>query len=65
MKVTYDPDVDVLNIILSNVPVEDSDESRPGLILDYDKRGNVVGIEVLDASRRMEDPLSVEYAIER
>ena len=65
MKVTYDPDVDVLNIVLSDVPVEDSDESRPGLILDYDQRGNLVGIEVLDASRRIEDPLSVEYAIER
>ena len=65
MKVIYDPDVDVLNIVLSDVPAEDSDESRPGLILDYDQRGNLVGIEVLDASRRIEDPLSVEYAIER
>ena len=65
MKVTYDPDVNVLNIVLSGVPAEDSDESRPGLILDYDQRGNLVGIEVLDASRRIEDPLSVEYTIER
>ena len=65
MKVTYDPNVDVLNIVLTEGPVEDSDESCPGLILDYDKRGNVVSIEVLEASRRIEDPLSVEYAIER
>ena len=65
MKVRYDPEVDVLRIILSPAPVEESDEPKPGVILDYDKSGNVVGLEVLDASKRVEDPMSVEYAIER
>jgi uncharacterized protein YuzE len=65
MKVRYDPDVDVLSIILSDAPVEESDEDKPGLILDYDKNGNVVGLEILDASKRMGNPLSVEYAIAR
>jgi len=63
MKVIYDPEVDVLQIILSNAPVEESDEDKPGVILDYDKDGNVVGIEILDASKRMENPRSVEYAV--
>ncbi len=63
MKVKYDPDVDVLSIILSDAPVEESDEDKPGLILDYDKSGNVVGIEILNASKRMPNPMSVEYAI--
>jgi uncharacterized protein YuzE len=63
MKVRYDPEVDVLSIVLSDAPVEESDEDKPGVILDYDKNGNVVGVEILDASKRMGDPMSVEYAI--
>jgi uncharacterized protein YuzE len=35
------------------------------MVLDYDKGGNVVGIEILEASKRMGDPMSVEYAIAR
>lgn len=60
MKVRYDPEVDVLSIALSDTPVEESDESKPGVILDYDKSGNVVALEILDASKRMGNPLSVE-----
>ena len=63
MKVTYDSEVDVLRIVFANTPVEESDEDKPGIILDYDKEGNVVGIEILDASKRMENPKAVEYAI--
>ena len=65
MKVKYDPDVDVLSIVLSDALVEESDEDKPGVILDYDKSGNVVGLEILDASKRMGNPMSVEYAIAR
>lgn len=63
MKVTYDPEVDVLRILFSNAAIEESDEDKPGVILDYDKSGNVVGMEILDASKRMENPRSVEYAV--
>jgi uncharacterized protein YuzE len=65
MKVTYDPEVDVLSILLSDAPVEESDEDKPGLILDYDRHGNVVSLEILDASKRMGNPMSVEYAVTR
>jgi len=63
MKVTYDPAVDVLRILLHSGPVEESDESKPGLILDYDKAGNVIGLEILDASQRTDNPRAMEYAI--
>jgi len=63
MKVKYDQEVDVLRIELSNRPVEESDDEKPGIILDYDKEGNVVSIEILNASRRMENPRSLEYAV--
>lgn len=63
MKVTYDPDVDVVRIVLSNAAIEESDEDKPGVILDYDKDGNIVGLEILDASKHMENPRSFEYAV--
>jgi uncharacterized protein YuzE len=63
MKVTYDPEVDVLRIVFRNAPIEESDEDKPGVILDYDKDGNVVGLEVLNASKRVENPRGVDYAV--
>jgi uncharacterized protein YuzE len=63
MKVTYDPEVDVLRILFSSAPIEESDEDKPGVIIDYDKDGNVVGLEILDASKRMENPRVLEYAV--
>lgn len=63
MKVTYDAEVDILRILLSDNAIEESDEDKPGVILDYDKDGNVVGLEILDASKRMGNPRSVEYAV--
>jgi uncharacterized protein YuzE len=63
VKVTYDPEVDVLRILLSDAPIEESDEDKPGVILDYDKDGNVVGLEILEASKRIANPRSVEYAV--
>ncbi len=63
MKVTYDPEVDIVRILFSNTPIEESDEDKPGVILDYDKNGNIVGMEILDASKRMENPRALEYAV--
>jgi len=63
MKVTYDPEVDVLRIVFRDIDIEESDEEKPGMILDYDKNGNIVGMEILDASKRIENPRSVEYAV--
>ncbi len=63
MNVTYDPEVDVLRILLSHAPIEESDEDKQGVILDYDKDGNVVGMEILDASTRVENPCGMDYAI--
>jgi uncharacterized protein YuzE len=63
MKVTYDPEVDVLRIIFSNASIEESDEDKPGIIIDYDKDGNVVGMEILNASKCMDNPRAVDYAV--
>lgn len=63
MKVIYDSEVDILRIIFTNGTIEESDEEKPGVILDYDKEGNVIGMEILEASKRMDNPRSVEYSI--
>jgi uncharacterized protein YuzE len=63
MKILYDPEVDVLRIVFNDLSVEESDEEKPGLILDYDKNGNIVGVEILDASKRVENPRALEYAV--
>ncbi len=59
MKVTYDRETDILQLVFTSAPVEESDEDKPGVIIDYDRDGNVVGMEVLDASKRIEDPQAV------
>lgn len=63
MKVTYDPESDTLRVLFKSGPIEESDEDKPGIIIDYDKDGNIVGMEILDASRRTDNPMSVEYAV--
>ena len=63
MKVTYDTDSDTLRIILTDAAIDESDDHKLGVILDYDAAGNVVGMEILDASRRVDNPKGVEYAV--
>ena len=45
MEVTYDQEVEILNIELTDAEIEESDEDKPGVILDYDISGNIVSIE--------------------
>lgn len=62
MKVTYDLKTDTLTVILKNdVLVAESDEDKPGVILDYDETGNLVSLEVLDASRRVTEARKIEF----
>jgi uncharacterized protein YuzE len=63
MKVIYDPIVDVLRILLSESTIEESDEQSKGVILDFDVAGNVVGIEILDASKRTDNPFALEFLV--
>lgn len=63
MKVIYDPETDTLRVLFSSAPIEESDEDKPGVILDYDRGGSIVGIEILDASKRIDNPRPLEYAI--
>ena len=63
MKVIYDKETDTLSIILRRGKVAESDEPQPGLILDYDKAGRLVSIELLDASEQVTALQSIEFAL--
>jgi len=62
MKVEYDAETDTLTVTLRQGVVAESDEDKPGVILDYDQAGNLLSIEVLDASQRVEEPRSVTFS---
>lgn len=55
MEAKYDADVDILRINWSEAEIEESDTVNPGIILDYDSQGNVIGIEVLNASKKIKN----------
>lgn len=59
----YDKENDVLYIQLSDNAVAESDSEKPGIILDFDDEENIVGIEVLNASKKMQYPFQVEYEV--
>lgn len=62
MKATYDARTDTLSIILkADVAVAESDEDKPGVILDYDLDGNLVSLEILDASTRVTEARRFEF----
>ncbi|HEY4799692.1 MAG TPA: DUF2283 domain-containing protein [Bacteroidia bacterium] len=63
MKVIYDPKEDVVSIILKMAPIAESNEGKPGIIMDYDRDGNLIGLDILEASMRIGNPRSLEYAI--
>jgi uncharacterized protein YuzE len=63
MKMIYDKETDTLSIILRPGAVAESDEVREGLILDYDKAGRLLSLEMLDASEQVRQPRSVEFAL--
>jgi uncharacterized protein YuzE len=57
MKLEFDPQADTIYLELTDTEVEESKEIQPGIIMDYDAEGRIVGIEVLYVSKRAKLPL--------
>lgn len=56
MKLNYDEKVDALYIRLDESKIIDSEEVKEGIVLDYNQNEQVVGIEILDVSKRISLP---------
>jgi uncharacterized protein YuzE len=62
VKATYDSRTDTRSIVLmADAAIVESDEDKPGVILDYDGEGNLVSLEILDASRRVTEARRIEF----
>ncbi len=60
MRMTYDPEADILYLRLREAQVDESDEVAPNVIVDFDKAGRAVAIEIGAASRQLDgDPLGL------
>jgi len=57
MKFEFDPQADAVYLELTDAEIEESREIQPGIIVDYDSEGQIVGIEVLYVSKRTKWPL--------
>ena len=63
MKIKYNKETDILYISFSDEMIKESDEEKQGLILDYNQNGSIIGIELLNASKKIPQPMRVEYEI--
>ena len=61
MKVIYDPETDTLDLVFRDEAVAESDEVREGIIVDFDRDGRLVSIEVLNASEHVHEPQTMVY----
>ena len=59
----YDTRTDTLTFQLRDGVVSTSDEVSKGVVLDFDDQGTILGIEVLDASKRSINPKALEFAV--
>lgn len=54
----YDPEVDILYLVLKKGSIADSEEIAPGFRLEYDEQGEAAGIEIHGARSRVLDVMS-------
>ncbi len=63
MKVVYDPEKDILQVTFVETIIEETAQIAPGLVLDYDEDGNVIGLELRKASTKMDNPYTISYVV--
>jgi len=56
MRMRVDHGADAVYLNLTDRPIKDSAEVADGIVVDYDAEGRIVGVEILDASKRTDDP---------
>lgn len=63
MKSKYNRQLDILYIRFNDKKIAESDSEKPGVVLDFDGKGSIVAIEILNASKKMPQPTKFEYEI--
>jgi uncharacterized protein YuzE len=64
LKIQYDEHTDTLTVMLrEGAKVAESDEEKPGVILDYDEAGQLVSLEILDVSKRGTEARKIEFSV--
>lgn len=63
MNVTYDPKTDTLTVIFKPGSIAESDEDKPGVILDYDRNRDLISLEILDTSKRIPDLTTMQFRV--
>lgn len=53
MKTLYDPEADALYVRFATAAVVESEEVAPGVVLDFDDEGRIVGLEVIEARKHL------------
>ena len=64
MKIEYSKSVDALYIRLREARINDSIDIEEGVTVDLDEKGHIVGIEILDASEKLDISELVNISIE-
>ncbi len=63
MVIRYNKEADSIYIEITKAKVEESDQEKKDIILDYDEAGNIVGIEILNASKKTKQPNGISYEV--
>ena len=63
MNIEYDRETDSLTINLREAKIKESDELKPGVVVDFGYDGGVVSIEILHASRVVEKTREIHFAV--
>lgn len=63
MKIRYDKETDIIYIKFSSLQISESDQKNPGIILDYAENGEIVGIEILNASKHLGQEKGILYEV--
>ena len=65
MKFNYHKKEDALYLRFNDSAIAESDEIREGIIFDYDRKGKIVGMEILDVAKRFPREFASAIAKER
>lgn len=64
-KIHYDPKIDAYEFVIESGPEYEHREIEPGIYFEYNKKGALIGIEVLDATKNLPKLFKEKTALEK